>query len=533
MAETKKQSPVTVDLKWNLSTPWGFPLKGTKKDAVERGLEVSKNPLSPEMDKTVENLNWGKEIKTTEDTNSSIVDQLKGSIESSTKQIEIAKEVSEANKGIIEEDRDKDTASVEDSYKKKNKILDDADAKVSAIETEEQKNLTKQKDEQKAILERERELALADAKSQIELTKKENALQNQRDRDAIVEARTWIELERQSSAIAFQKMGLWMSSWIVLESQRIATEWLTDIARLKVEAELNADKRDADVQKQLRGAESLSLQYTQNINTLISEYRTNSLNIKKSSVDRINKLAADKFGLEEELSTKKESILREARDAIREEDKNFIVRQKEERDRLIKDTHSLREEMRAQQEEKKAWLVALISSGKISQMSDLERKKLAEWAWMTLDELDFLKDNEVQTNIYSETARLLGTDYLLSEDEMRVIKSRVEGYLKSGKSLLEASTLAVKWALWAKAAAAKSKWAKEEKGRYKYVVDESWNQVRINQDTNVGEFVKVWGAGTPAPWAEWPQQILKVNTSANNTANKEIEEDEEEIDYLK
>lgn len=147
---------------------------------------------------------------------------------------------------------------------------------------------------------------------------------------AVEEAETKVEVAKQQSTWAFNKLWLWFSSWIINEVQRIATNWATAIAKLKVTwAKLVADSQIQVLQ--------LEQKYSSEINWIVDKYTDVQI---KNDQDTINRISDVQNNL---LLNQKQK-----QDKVNELTDNYVKSQKEIEDELRKEQERLTDKTVAQ-----------------------------------------------------------------------------------------------------------------------------------------------------------------------------------------
>ena len=328
------------------------------------------------------------------------------------------------------------------------KVLDEKKKEEEAFASE-QEALIKEKENELASVQLEIDRKAEESKqAEIDLLKVEQAdalllskqtaaLQQQKDDDAIKEAEAQIELDKQRAAIAFNKLWLSFSSGIILQSQQISDNASLKIATLKVQASFNETKAAVDLNK-------LQLEFARDVNSTIDKYTTIQLNNKKEIAARINE-------------TKTNLLLtnKQKEDAISSlEDKYFQDKRKTEddlkkeqerlSDRALAQTRQLEADFLNVQNVWKGRINDLLTNWAIYNMSDVEKKALADKAWISMNELNGVQQNAISSEIIKSWALIMWEDYIISWTDRAKILDKTNSLLKAGKTLQDASQIAAK-----------------------------------------------------------------------------------------
>lgn len=158
----------------------------------------------------------------------------------------------------------------------RNLFTDQVGDRITSLETQQ----TEQVDYLKSSADLAKEVQAQDKK------KLEAAAELQRIKDerAIVQANAQIELDKQKSAWAYNKLWLGMSSWIINESQRIATDWIAKITEIKAQMNYNERLLDVETAKINLEMEQIQLDYNNQISSTINKY-SNRIDDMEDSVE--------------------------------------------------------------------------------------------------------------------------------------------------------------------------------------------------------------------------------------------------------
>lgn len=373
---------------------------------------------------TFDKTNEIEDVESPEQAWTEVEDAIKSGMTENVKQQEevaaLAAKRNEEDKNIKEER----TEDVENFYDDIAEVRDEKSESFEEIEAR-QRNLI----EQRKI----RDADLLEEQKEAELTKleREREMQEVKDKQAILDAERDVEISKQQSAWAYQKLWLAFSSGIINTSQQIATDWATEIAALKVQANYN----QADIAYK---ASQIEFQYTSDINGMIDTYTNAQLDLEESVKQRIfdeqeNRLKDD-FEKEETIKQIEEEYItktREREDSFRRETERL-------RNKQIENAQALKQEMLAEEERQKTNLNDMLISGDWYRLSPEEQMKRARQAGYEPDTVNKLLQNSVQTESYNIAQNSLWKDFMFSKDENRKIQTDVQTLINSWVGLAEA-----------------------------------------------------------------------------------------------
>lgn len=263
------------------------------------------------------------------------------------------------------------------------------------------------------------------------LVVEEQRLKNQQ---AEIEAETKIETAKQQSTWAFNKLGLWFSSGIINEVQRIATNWANELARIKVTWAKHLADSKLEVSK-------LEFAYTQEINGMVDKYTDLSINNKQSSIQRVsdtqNNLLLNNRQKEEKINGIKDEYKTEKRkleDGLRSEQERLS-------DKMINQTKALDSEVRFQQEENMKKSDIQINNWDMSRMLDADIIALEKQSGLPLGTLKQRESTKLNTSFRSIYDNVLWKDYPLRNVNDLIVDARKQ--MNEGKTMSEAVAFAV------------------------------------------------------------------------------------------
>lgn len=307
----------------------------------------------------------------------------------------------EANKNKLAEDLKKDNekylADLEKAKAEQIKAQEDASNKIKELEDEETKRAKKIIDDQNAQMLREKEVAVADleaSKAQQRLVDEENIRQH----------KITVEVEKQQSAWAFNKLWLAFSSWIILQSQKIAQDWAYQIARLKSDLVKNQTSLEKDIIQ-------VQNDYTSMINDNINKYNDLVSEFKRSAIDRINSITLNKLANSEDLLKEKKSVADDFRKTITDLEAQFRQDQRTLADDAVKNAEAIRINSDRIKNEKLTQLEWQLSSWNLSRMSPTDIAKLEQELWLSQWEIQAKVNTWITSSIRAELDKIAWADY--------------------------------------------------------------------------------------------------------------------------
>ncbi len=362
------------------------------------------------------------------------VEDIKTRTEDALDTVDTKVETLESDKDTIQEEVDvaaeekKDTT--ENYYDKTKKIIEEEDKEIWKIEKEQVSSYEDRIERDSVALEDKKDEELSYLKSEAEYQR----IQNE---NTILEAKQEVEIQRQQSAWAFNKLGLWFSSWIILQSQQIATNWIAKIAEIK--ASMNRDQ--AELAYKIANTE---FEYTSLINQTIDTYTDKIDTVKKEMKTRIS---ANKQNLLTNTFQKKQE-LEEIKDWARTEkerlEKEYVTEMQAAQDRGIQLSQSIKAQADTEMNAAKTNINNAVTDWSLFNMSDIELSKLASKAWITLNEINSLKKTKIASAVSWVASMLMWEDYVMNENERMDINNKVNSLLQGWKTLQEATEIATK-----------------------------------------------------------------------------------------
>lgn len=198
--------------------------------------------------------------------------------------------------------------------------------------------------------------------SDITYLRAQQAKQKSDNEDNIRQARQNVELEKQKSAWAYQKLGLGFSSGIINQSQQIATDWIADIANIKATMTLN----EAQMASKISDVE---YNYATLVNRNIDNYVDKIDSIKKDMRNRIaetNKsMVLNSFSKKNEI----EEIEQWAREQKKMAEQEHITAMQETKAKGIEYLQDIQSSIAQRNQKELAKLDTMLQNGTIASMT--------------------------------------------------------------------------------------------------------------------------------------------------------------------
>ena len=281
------------------------------------------------------------------------------------------------------------------------------------------------------LLEQQKNLALE--KSELELAEQKAA-----NASAVFAAEVAVETNSQKATWAFQKLGLWFSSGIILEVQRIATQGATKIAELKI----TASKQEAETAIQIN---QLELDYTKEINGLIGSNLEVQLNLKQDAIDRIEKTNTNVLLSEVEKQDKVNAITADYISQTRENEDNLRTEQERLSDKYIEQTKDYQAQLIEGENIYKTKINDALQNGSLFNMSQGDIISIASKAGMTPEEVISIKNNTISSAVNETATRIMDdSTFIFSNADKATIMNNAEQMMLSGNDFttaVESATL--------------------------------------------------------------------------------------------
>lgn len=365
-------------------------------------------------------------IETPEQAQDLVVDTTKEDMKTTTAQIEETEKIATQRTEEDEQIKENEKQAIEDQSQKMQELRESY-----SKELEDSEGRTRQLIEDR--LERDTELLEEQKQAELNKFEAEKELQAAKDKQAILDAEKQIEVSRQQSAWAYQKLWLGFSSWIINTSQQIATEGAETIAALKVQANYN----QADIAYKVAQVE---FEYTNSINQMIDTYTNQQIELEESVRDRIY--------TEQENQLKDEA---EKDKAIREIEKEYLETTRTREDEMRRETERLRDkaitqskqlqtELKQKETENKTALNEQMLSWEYFTLSVEEQNNLILQSGMTREEVDRRIGGSIWNYANQVAQSVMWNDFFLSATEDSKIKNRTKSLMEFSWYTLEEAT---------------------------------------------------------------------------------------------
>lgn len=327
-----------------------------------------------------------------------------------------------ANLAQIEESKKENLASAEQYFNENEKLIAQAGNEINAIE---QGQISSYEDR----INRDTALINSKKASEVALLQAEANKQKVDNENAIKEARYNVEIQRQQSAWAYNKIGLSMSSGIINQSQQIATQGIAKIAEIKAMMsyqEATIDAKVADVE----------FSYTKLVNDTIDKYSDAIDWIKKNMIERINETKKDMI----KNSYDKRTTIQEIKDlAIKEKqtaDRQHIEDITKVKDRGITLQKDIQKTVEEYQTRELTKLDTMMRTGTITRLSPVQiaqkERELGLPAWT----IDAQVDIWITQDIRKQYDAVLWEDYFI--ENITTLTNDVRNEMKQWRTMEQA-----------------------------------------------------------------------------------------------
>ncbi len=333
-----------------------------------------------------------------------------------------------ADKKAIDDAETKRTKTATDYYDKADELLKDDE--VAKIEQKQIEDAQDRIDRDTALLEAKKE-------SEVEYLQVQQEYQRVQNENAINDAKIEVELLRQQSAWAYNKIWLWFSSWIINQSQQIATNWIAKIAELKVKANMD----EATIATKVAEVE---FNYASLINKSIDTYTDKINELKKDMKTRINETNQSLLKNAFDKKTDLDDIEEWARTEKSRIEKEHIKEVLEAKEKAVEWERELRAIAIENENIGKIKINDRVTDGSIYWMTDSELSALWKEANVSVSELKSLKNTAIASDVSKVATTMIGADYIIWEADRREINLKVDSLLKGGRTLQEATEVATK-----------------------------------------------------------------------------------------
>lgn len=400
---------------------WGGPAKVTEEKATPATVEatspaIETPKIEPKMEVAPPSVPTAKEAR-----ESTIV----ATQESQEETQEKADKIEEESKVRLEEEtkREKDRIKeIEDFRKEQEELIKEKDSQIASAQREVDVISQKRKT-------RDLDLIQWEAKRAKELSEQEIALSKRKTDEALFETKREIEMNAQRSAMSFNKLWLWFSSWIVLQSQAIADRGSLKLATLKAQAAYN----QADLNLK---ASKIQNSYASLTNQTIDKYTDIQLKNKRDVISRINstknnlKLNAEQKRVEiNKIKDEYVSFKRSNEDNLKKEQERLA-------DRAITQANQLEESINKDRNAKLTKMNQDFATWTVANMTPTDIADLERNLWLTPWSVDRKFNWTISSLIRKQFDSFIWSDYSVSNMNELIEEARDE--MVQGKSMDEA-----------------------------------------------------------------------------------------------
>jgi len=326
-------------------------------------------------------------------------------------------------------------------------LIREQDEKLSWLEEERKARLEWEKTWEVERLQKEKDLSmrLAEAeRNKLEASQEYQRIQNE---NAIVQAEAEIEIERQKSAWAYQKLWLGFSSWIINQSQQIATDWIANIAQIKAKMSYDEALTWVEVSKVNVELEKANLEYSWLINKTISNYSDKLDDLDLQTEKRIESTNRSLLLSTQEKEDKTAKILSDYRGEVSGLERQHIDDMFKIQDRWFKYQTEIQNQIEKDRNLAKENINNKITSWALFEMNDVELDALARKAWLNLIDLSSIKKSSIAKSVSTNSAKMMGEGYITSEETRAEINGNVTRLMEGWSTLEEATAIATKQVL--------------------------------------------------------------------------------------
>jgi len=283
-------------------------------------------------------------------------------------------------------------------------ITDDNKTRTEQFYNEQNANIKAEQEEILAIqtaqinqywdrVDRDAQVLAEKQKSEVAQLQAEANFQKIQNEDSIRQANIDVDIQRQQSAWAYSKMGLWFSSWIINQSQSIATNWIVKIASIKAKMSLD----EATIATKVADVE---FKYTDLVNTTIDNYidKTDALRLKMTEqINEANRnIRTNSFDKQTEISKIEDDMRKEVKEAERQHIEDITA----VKDKGIELSESIQDDVNAYAVKELNKLDMMVENGTITTLSptQIAQKEAELWlpTWTINAQLDSWIDKDLR-----------------------------------------------------------------------------------------------------------------------------------------
>lgn len=435
-------------------------------------------------------------VTTTQQAQDTTTSTIKENIWATTQQ---AEDFTNAQNVRTQEDkvRAEEKVKLEEDYAKKQQdLLKITDDKVKALEDQIRWLIDERKN---------RDIATMEDKKQSELDnlKADQDLQKWKDDQSIKKAEKDIDVSNMKANWAFNKMGVWFSSYAVNTTNRIATEWAEKIAWLKLQASANQAIFAKDIA-------NIEFNYTKEINSTIDKYTDEAIKLDNQAIERVYNLQNNLLLSEKEKKDEINKITDEYLKNKRDNEDKIYAEMERLRDKQSEQVKALEEQIKSVENTNKTKINDLMSSWVWNTLSSIQKDEYLKKANITEAEAQQSLKSSIYKSAYDLIQWTLWKNYLPSTAQMDWIINEVNRMTLAWRTLEEAINIAtnrvIKETPEYKASIAKKSWS----GSWKI----STSAMKQWDDWN-------WYAWD---WSKWINTWLKWKTTTTKQNEYQLED---------
>jgi len=356
-------------------------------------------------------------------------------------------ELKETKISDLETAKETDIERTETHAKELQDLLTKQDEKLSLLEDERRVRLEDEKAWEVERLQKEKDLSMRLAEADREKLEASQEYQRIQNENSIIEAEAAIEIERQQSAWAYQKLWLGFSSWIINQSQQIATDWIAAIAQIKAKMSYNEAFTWVEISKVGIELEKANLQYSWLINQTINTYSDKLDDLDEQAEKRIQDTTKSLLLSTQEKEEAIDGILKDYRSEVGDLERQHIDDMIKIQDRWYKYQIDIQNQIEKDQGLAKENINDKITSWALFEMNDVELDTLARKAWLNLIDLTSIKKSSIAKSVSANVSKMMGEGYITSEETRAEINGNVHRLMEGWSTLEEATAIATKQVL--------------------------------------------------------------------------------------
>lgn len=378
----------------------------------------------------------------TETWNDAIDETVKAKEDNEALQEELQQKQKE-NLEQAKDDKKTDLTRTNKTAEENERIIKRQAQEAQALEDERRERFNDEKAQELELL-KEKE---ANAKKQTEADRKkldaQAEYQRQQNEQAIVEAKSNIEIERQQSAWAYQKLWLGFSSGIINQSQQIATDGIAKIAEIRAKMNYQESLIGVEHIKINAKMKDVELQYAGLINDTISKYSDKLDDLDESSLARMQKVEKNLLLNNQQKREKQDQILKDHRKETQNFERQHMEDMMKIKDRGLRFTKDIQDMVRQEETIARDKVDFSIESGGWFNMSEIQKEKMLRQAGLTPADGVSIEKKIIGETITIKTEQIAPKNFSLDGDSKLKIRNEVDNMLDSWYTLDEATEKAV------------------------------------------------------------------------------------------